>query len=78
MIKLVNYYFEYNDRLEIFKRGTQQKISTVKIPTSRKSKVSNDVKLLKELNPSGYHHMVEKKFHLSMNQFLYGCLATYV
>ena len=44
MIKLVNYYFEFKDRPEVFKRGTQQKISTLKIPTSRKSKVSNGIK----------------------------------
>ena len=44
MIKLVDYYFEFKDRPEVFKRGTQQKISTLKISTSRKSKVSNGIK----------------------------------
>ena len=41
MIKLVKYYFEYKDRPELFKRGTQ------KIPTpknSRNRKVSNGIK----------------------------------
>ena len=53
MIKLVNYYFEYKDRPEVFKRETQQKISTLKIPTSRKSKVSNDVKPVKGVKSKG-------------------------
>jgi hypothetical protein len=41
MIKLVKYYFEYKDRLEVFKRGNQ------KIPTpknSRNRKASNGIK----------------------------------
>ena len=40
MIKLVKYYFEYKDRPEVFKRGTQ------KIPTPKKfrnRKASNGI-----------------------------------
>ena len=45
MIKIVNYYFEYKVRPEIFKRGTdnpQQKATTPK--RKIKNKVSNVVK----------------------------------
>jgi hypothetical protein len=53
MIKLVKYYFEYKDRPEVFKRGTQQKISTPKKSSNRKSKVSNDVKPVKGVKSKG-------------------------
>jgi hypothetical protein len=53
MIKLVNYYFEYKDRPEVFKRGTRQKISTPKKSSNRKSKVSNDIKPVKGVKSKG-------------------------
>ena len=53
MIKLVDYYFEFKDRPEVFKRRTQQKISTPKKSSNRKSKVSNDVKPIKGVKSKG-------------------------